>query len=312
MNQVIIPIHFGNPEGKHEISADSLIIFIQSYKKIALCFGLKLDIEIGVPEEGSWKTTIITTVISLALLPIGETLLSNFVAPFFTGMTLDELSKKLENSGKKQYAEIIMPLTSAINEFITTPSKNIPDNIPIECLESKNAIFEQFKNDDCIIDFTLADLAIILKNSFPNYIAEIPKETPTIKYFGEKEIQVSRLDWSGKNNWFGQITSNKTDLSFKFDKKLTKAFWTKIKKNQLDDLTTVDIMKAQLIQKIISDGKPEYEVIRVLKYSNNEIDSALSHEEIEKIIQNKLAKIKNSKSTKTNHSDDKQFTFEGF
>lgn len=288
MNQVIIPIHFGNPEGKHEISADSLIIFIQSYKEIALHFGYDIDIEIGVPEAGSWKTNLTVK----AIRRIATILTTDLLVTLFTGMTLEDWAKKAN-------VEFISPL---INEFITTPSENTPENIPIKCLEQKNLIFKSFGNDNCIIDFQLANLARIPKINFPNYITEIPEKDSDITYFGEKQIEVSSIDWTGKNVWRGKTTSEHIDLSFKFDKKLTKSFWRAIENNELKSLHTFDVMRAQLLE-IVSDGKPKYEVIRVLNYSIYEIDKALSIEEIEKVIKLKLKQIK---------SLPKQLTLEGF
>jgi hypothetical protein len=62
-------------------------------------------------------------------------------------------------------------------------------------------------------------------------------------------------------------------------------------------------------QKVISGGKPQYEVIRVLNYSSYKIDQALSIEQIEEIIADKyrreLEKSFRNQSTKTNHPDDK-------
>lgn len=37
-----VPIHFGNLKGKHEISSDSLLVFIEAYKEISNFFGLDL------------------------------------------------------------------------------------------------------------------------------------------------------------------------------------------------------------------------------------------------------------------------------
>jgi hypothetical protein len=58
MDNQILPIHFGNLPGKHEINATSLLVFISAYKEIAEAFGLAIDIQMGIPQEGGWKTNL--------------------------------------------------------------------------------------------------------------------------------------------------------------------------------------------------------------------------------------------------------------
>ena len=42
----VLPIHFDNFQGKHEINADTLIIFVEAYIEIAEIYGISLDIQI--------------------------------------------------------------------------------------------------------------------------------------------------------------------------------------------------------------------------------------------------------------------------
>ena len=85
MTPQVLPIHFGNLQGKHEINADSLLVFIESYKEIAEVFGLAVDIQIGIPEEGGWKTNLIFAISFIGASP--------FIT-FLTGETADDWAKK--------------------------------------------------------------------------------------------------------------------------------------------------------------------------------------------------------------------------
>ena len=51
-----LALHFDNFQGKHEISSESLLVFLESYQKIAECIGLKTKIQIGVPKNGGFDT----------------------------------------------------------------------------------------------------------------------------------------------------------------------------------------------------------------------------------------------------------------
>ena len=113
-----LQIHFDNFQGKHEINSDTLIVFVEAYKEIAEIYGISLDIQISVPQEGGW----------LANLFIGITFvggLSPFV-PLLTGETADDWAKK-------GYVYAVQK----INEFIIEQAKNLPDEFPKECIKQK-------------------------------------------------------------------------------------------------------------------------------------------------------------------------------
>ena len=66
-----IPIHFGNLQGEHKISSSSLSIFIESYKEISKIFGLEIEVQIGIPTEGGWKSVLTVGIIVGTLNFIG-------------------------------------------------------------------------------------------------------------------------------------------------------------------------------------------------------------------------------------------------
>lgn len=249
---------FCNLKGKHEISSDSLLVFIEAYKEISNFFGLDLEVQIGVPTEGGWKSTL--------LFFIGFIGFNSFVA-LLTGQTADDWAKK-------GHIEIV----KFINEFITTESYNLSDEIPKECIKQKNKIYQQFQKDDCIDSFKIDNFPVIPKINFQNYIKEIPEEE--VIYLGETNITVYSPDWKGKRSWRGQIEIvNEKENSFAFDKDLTGKFWEKVKLDLLQ-LHTTDVMKVQLIKRPTHQTK--YLVIRVLKYNEEEIDTPISENDISK------------------------------
>lgn len=227
MEPITLPVHFGNSQGKHEINADSLLVLIESYKEISEIFGLKAEIQIGVPEEGGWKTNLFLVVSLVGVNP--------FIA-LLTGKTADEWAKE-------GHAHIAL----AINEFITTEARTTPDEIPRDCIKIKNKIYQQFQTDECIDSFSLGDLPPIPKNTFHLYIKELPDEEYI--YLGEADITVSSPDWKGKRSWRGQIDIvEEKESAFSFDKDLTGKFWEKVKLDALP-LHTTDVMKVQLVQR---------------------------------------------------------------
>ncbi len=266
-----VPIHFGNFQGKHEINSNSLSVFIEAYKEIADFFGLEIEVQIGVPTEGGWKSNLL-----FAISFIG---FNSFVA-LLTGETADDWAKK-------GHIEIV----KHINEFITTESNNLSDEVPKECTKQKNKIYLQFQKDDCIDTFKIDTFPAIPKLNFQNYIKEIPEEE--IIYLGETNITVHSPDWKGKRAWKGkiEILSDKEN-SFDFDKDLTGKFWEKVKLDLLP-LHTTDIMRVQLIKR--PTHKVKYLVIRVLKYNEDEIDTQIINNDI-----SKFAVIDNSKEKKLN------------
>lgn len=251
-----LPIHFGNLQGKHEINADSLLVFIESYKEIAEAFGLIIDIQIGIPEEGGWKTNLIFAISFIGLSP--------FIT-LLTGETADDWAKK-------GHAEIVR----VVNEFITRKASDIPEEFPKECIKQKNRIYQQFQMDGCIHSFRLGDFPAIPSGSFYLYIKEIVDEESI--YLGETDITVHSPDWKGKRSWRGEIKIlDDTESAFAFDKDLTGKFWEKIKLDLLP-LHTMDIMRVQLIKR--PSNKVKYLVIRVLSYNGDEIDTPINDEAI--------------------------------
>lgn len=256
MGNEILSIHFGNSQGNHEINATSLLIFINSYKEISEAFGFAVDVQIGVPSEGGWKTKL-----SFAIAFIGA---SPFVT-LLTGETADDWAKR----GHSQIVKVV-------NSFITVKAADIPKEFPKECINQKNKIYEQFQKDKCIDSFRLGDLPFIPRQNFHEYINLVPDEPS--EYLGETNITVSSPDWKGKRSWRGKIEIiHEPQSAFSFDKDLTGRFWEKIKLDSLP-LHTTDVMRVQLIKK--PSKKVKYQVIRVLSYNGEDIDQSLSNAEI--------------------------------
>ena len=252
----VLSIHFGNLQGKHEINTDSLLVFIESYKEIADFFGFAVDIQIGIPWEGGWKTNLF-----LGISFIGA---SPFIT-LLTGETADDWAKK-SNAG----------IVKIVNEFITKKAVNIPEEFPKECIQQKNKIYKQFQRDVCIDSFRLGDTPPIPSGNFNLYIKEIEEEESL--YLGETEITVHSPDWKGKRTWRGKIKIlGDMESAFTFDMELTGAFWEKAKLDRLP-LHTTDIMRVQLIKR--PSRKVKYSVIRVLSYNGEEIDELISDEDI--------------------------------
>lgn len=258
MEPYVLPIHFGNFQGKHEINSDSLFTFVEAYKEVAEYFGLSAEIQIGVPEEGGWKANLLFGVTFIGLSPI---------IALLTGESAD-------NWGKKGHAYAIQK----VNEFITQEAKDIPDEFPKECIKQKNTIYQQFQKDDCIDTFRLGDLPPIPRNNFHLYIRELLDEE--YLYLGETDVTVHSPDWKGRRSWRGKIgIVEDKECAFDFDKDLTGEFWERIKLDTLP-LHTTDIMRVQLIKR--PTNKVKYLVIRVLSYNSEEIDSPISEENIRK------------------------------
>ena len=255
----VLPIHFDNFQGKHEINADTLIIFVEAYIEIAEIYGISLDIQISVPQEGGWKTNLVFGVTFIGLSP--------FVA-LLTGETADDWTKK-----GHVYA------VQKINEFITEQSRNLPDVFPKECIKQKNKMYEQFQKDNCVDTFHLADFAPIPKSHFYLYIKDVQDDE--YLYLGEADITVHSPDWKGKRSWKGKIdTIDESASSFAFDKELTGKFWEMVKLDNLP-LHTTDVMKVQLVKR--PTYKVKYLVIRVLSYNEQDVDTQLNEAEIHKI-----------------------------
>lgn len=256
MTPEVLSIHFGNLQGKHEINTDSLLVFIESYKEIADFFGFAVDIQIGLPEEGGWKTNLL-----LGISFIGA---SPFIT-LLTGETADDWAKK----GNTEIVKIV-------NEFITKKAANIPEEFSKECIKQKNKIYQQFQRDVCIDSFRLGDIPPIPSGNFNLYIKEIEEEESL--YLGETEITVHSPDWKGKRSWRGKIQIlGDMESAFTFDKELTGTFWEKAKLDRLP-LHTMDIMRVQLIKR--PSSKVKYSVIRVLSYNGDVIDELISDEDI--------------------------------
>lgn len=255
----VLPIHFDNFQGKHEINSDSLVTFVEAYKEIAEIFGVSTDIQIGVPEEGGWKANLLLGVTFIGFSP--------FVA-LLTGETADDWAKR-----GHIYA------IQKINEFITKQANDVSDGLPKECIKQKNKMFQQFQKDDCIDTFHLANFVSIPRSNFYLYIKELPEDE--YLYLGETNITVHSPDWKGKRSWTGKIEIiEDTASAFSFDKDLTGKFWEMVKLDTLP-LHTTDVMKVQLVKRPTS--KVKYLVIRVLSYNNEEIDTLITNDDIRKL-----------------------------
>ena len=199
----LLPVHFDNFQGKHEINSDTLIVFVEAYKEIAELFGLSAEIQIGVPEEGGWKTilAILGGVISFVGI--------NPISIILTGETSEDWAKK----GRTYLIE-------QINEFIINEAKNIPDEFPKECIKQKNKIYEQFQKDSCVDTFHLGKFPPIPRSDFYLYIKDLQDDEYV--YLGEADITVHSPDWKGKRSWKGKIDIiDETASSFAFDKDIT-------------------------------------------------------------------------------------------
>jgi hypothetical protein len=257
----VLPIHFENFQGKHEINIDSLLIFVDAYKEIAEIYELSLDVKIGVPEEGGWQSKLTIGAVVVGAL--------NFIG-------IDNLSILLTGEESKTWFLDSHKRLSKINEFITEEASKIPNEFPKECIKQKNKIYEQFQKDDCIDAFHLGGFHSIPRSNFHLYIKPLPDEENI--YLGETNITVSSPDWKGKRSWRGKIEIiDEPQSSFSFDKDLTGKFWEKIKLDSLL-LHTTDVMRVQLIRK--PSNKVKYQVIRVLSYNGENVDQPLSNSEI--------------------------------
>lgn len=262
MKPVNLPIHFGNLQGKHEISSDSLLVLIESYKEISAFFGLNAEIQIGVPEEGGWKTTLAVTGVVISFIGI------NPISIILTGETSEDWAKK----GREF-------IVKRVNEFVTTKVDELPDEIPRDCIKSKNKIYDQFQTDKCIDSFRLGDSPSIPRNNFHLYIKKLPDEGYI--YLGETDITVSSPDWKGKRSWRGNIKIvEDKESSFSFEKELTGKFWEKVKIDALP-LHTTDVMRVQLVHRPTNQVK--YLVIRVLSYNEEIIDSPIEDDAIRRV-----------------------------
>ncbi len=258
MEQNILPIHFGNLQGKHQINSDSLLTFVEAYKEIAEFFGLIVDIQISVPEEGGWKANLLFAASLTGLSP---------VAALLTGETADDW-------GKKGHTYIIQE----INKFITQKAAVKAELYPRECIKQKNKIYQQFQHDKCIDSFRLNKYPPIPRNDFHLYISELPDEE--LQYLGETDITVHSPDWKGKRSWRGKIgIIEDNESAFDFDKDTTGKFWEKVKLDTLP-LHTTDVMRVQLLKR--PTNKVRYLVIRVLSYNSESIDSPISVKDIHK------------------------------
>lgn len=261
MESYTLPIHFGNFEGKHEIDSDSFVVFLEAYKEIAKQFGVHLDIHVGVPTEGGWKTTLQIGTWTIAFIGISP------FAMFLTGHSADDIAEMSRDK-----------VIGLMNQYITTPTTFFPEAPPKECIRQKNKIYKQFSKDLCIDSFRLGAIDAIPRGNFHLYMQEEPEEIDT--YLGETNITVHSPDWKGNRSWKGQIDIlNEKECSFDFNKNLTGKFWEQV---ELDRLTlhTEDVMRVQLIER--PAHKVKFLVIRVLSYNNSQIDAPLTEIDISK------------------------------
>jgi len=263
MSSVILPVHFGNSRGKHEISADTLRVFIESYKEICEFFGVRADIRVGIPEEGGWKANLFVLVSLLG---------ANSFSALLTGNTIDEWAKISHEK-----------IVEKINDFITAEADQLADVIPKECVKNKNKIYRQLQDDDCIDSFRLGDAHPIPRRHFHLRIKEIKDENHV--YLGVTNITVHSPDWKGKRSWRGKIEIvEDNESAFAFDKDWTGKFWEKVRLDTLL-LHTTDFMKVQLVQR--PTNRVNYLVIRVLNYNKKLIDSPIACADIEKMYEDR-------------------------
>lgn len=260
MQSFLLPIHFEILEEKHEVNSFTLNTFVEAYKEIfEELFDVKIEIHIGLPEEGGWKATLVVCGILLE----------------FAG--IDNLSNLIRG---RDSSDLFLAANKHITEFLTKKAENTSEEFPRKCLEQKNKIFHQFQKDSCITAFDLDDIPPIPRSEFNLYIKELPEENTL--YCGVTKITVHSPAWKGKRSWKGKIDIiDDTERAFDFDKELTGKFWESVALDTLS-VTTQDEMIVQLIQRP-NNNKPIYRVIRVLSYNGKEIDLALSAENISKI-----------------------------
>ena len=257
MNSYLLPIHFEILEEKHEVNSITLNTFIEAYKEIFEgFFETKIEIQIGLPEEGGWRATLgVVTVVA------------SFIG-------IDNLSILVRGQDSK---DLFFAANKYITKFLTKKAENTSEDCPRKCLEQKNKIFHQFQKDSCVTAFDLDKYPPIPRSEFNLYIKELPQENTL--YCGETKITVHSPAWKGKRSWKGKIDIiDDTERAFDFDKELTGKFWENVALDTLS-VTTQDEMIVQLIQRP-NNNKPIYRVIRVLSYNGKEIDSALSTENI--------------------------------
>jgi hypothetical protein len=265
MESYVLPIHFGNLQGKHEINTDSLLTFVEAYKEIAEAFGLNTNIQIGVPEEGGWKTN----------LTIG----AGFILGVINFMGIDNLSILFTGKESKEWFYDAHNRLQLISEFLIQKAEDTPETFPKECIQQKNKIYQQFQKDDCIDSFRMGDFPAIPKNNFHLYIKEVPDEE--FLYLGETNITVHSPDWKGKRSWRGKIEIlEDKESAFDFEKDLTGKFWEMVKLDGLP-LHTTDVMRVQLVKR--PANKVKFLVIRVLTYNNIGVDSLLSDNDVRKL-----------------------------
>lgn len=266
-------IHFGNPEGLHEINADTLITFIEAYKDIAKQFGVELKLNLTIPEEGGWKVNLAWIIGFIGPSPL---------LVLFTGQTAEDLAKV-------GHEKVI----SAIDAYITKKTEELEVDPPKECAEQKNRIYRQFERDDCVTNFKLGNSSPIPKRDFHLYVSEIPDEKPT--YFGLTSISVFSPDWHGQRSWRGRIEMlSDQERSFDFDRNLTNQFWDHIRRDQLT-LHTTDVMQVQLIE--FPKRKVRHRVIRVLSHNGIQIDTPLTESVIRSLC--RLADFEAHEKTET-------------
>lgn len=272
MQTYLLPIHFEISDGKHEINSVTLNTFTEAYKEIfEEIFDAKIEIQIGLPDEGGWKTTLAICGIIL-----------NFVG-------IDNLSNLIRG---RDSSDLFLAANQHIAEFITQKAENASVEYPRKYIEQKNKIYQQFQKDRCVTAFDLDKYPSIPRNNFNLYIKDLPDE----KYLdcGEAEITVYSPVWKGKKrrSWKGKINIIEgNETAFDFDDDLTGKFWEKIRLNEISPTTGKDVMIVQLIKR--PNNKPIYRVIRVLSYNGKEIDSPLSEEIIIRITRGKIEQSHN-------------------
>jgi hypothetical protein len=108
---------------KHEVNSITLNTFIEAYKEIFEgFFETKIEIQIGLPEEGGWRATLgVVTVVA------------SFIG-------IDNLSILVRGQDSK---DLFFAANKYITKFLTKKAENTSEDCPRKCLEQKNKIFHQ-------------------------------------------------------------------------------------------------------------------------------------------------------------------------
>jgi hypothetical protein len=125
MQSYLLPIHFEILEEKHEVNSFTLNTFVEAYKEIfEELFDVKIEIHIGLPEEGGWKAKLVV------------------FGAFASFIGIDNLSIIARGQDSKDF---FLAANKHITEFLTKKAENTSEECPRKCLEQKNKFFINFR-----------------------------------------------------------------------------------------------------------------------------------------------------------------------